>query len=391
MEDNPTFNGNFEEGGRIHYLIACFIRGTLTGTERSELDDWILRSDENELLFDYLTSEENKQRTLDLYESEEKVLKRIKKRINFTSTKRKRLMPLSFISIAASLIVIVSLALFFLTERGNKKPDTAKTSVASTDPQPGTDKAILTLSNGEKILLDSSAPSHLNEGRITISEGTVAYGGIAEEASQQNTLSTPRGGQYKLVLPDGTKVWLNAESSVTYTTSFTGNERRVSLTGEGYFEVMKNKEKPFIVESSAGVVKVLGTHFNINSYGDENIGVTTLLEGSVEITKEGMKKVLKPGEQAKTDNNTVVVEAVDTKLAVAWKDGEFVFNNTPVSAILRQLARWYDLQVEFRDPVEKHLNGTIKRDVPLSKVLHYLEETGEVHFKVEGSKIIVLK
>jgi transmembrane sensor len=391
MEDNPTFNDKFEEGGRIHYLIACFIRGTLTGMERSELDEWILSSDENELLFDDLTSEENKQRTLDLYESEEKVLKRIKKRINFTQPKRKRVVLLSFISVAASLIIIVSVALFFRMQRGNRLPDTPKTSVALTDPQPGTDKAILTLSTGKKIVLDSSAPAILNEGKITIREGTIAYYGTVEEASQQNTLSTPRGGQYKLVLPDGTKVWLNAESSLTYTTSFTGNERKVSLTGEGYFEVTKNKEKPFTVESAAGVVKVLGTHFNINSYGDENIGITTLLEGSVEITKEGITKVLKPGEQARAVNNSVEVEAVDTKLAVAWKDGEFVFHNTPVSAILRQLARWYDVQVEFRDPVEKHLNGTIKRDVPLSKVLHYLEETGEVHFKVEGSKIIVLK
>jgi transmembrane sensor len=391
MKDNPTFTDNFEEGGRIHYLIVRFIRGTLTGMERNELDDWILQSDENELLFDDLTSEENKQHTLELYESEEKVLKRIKKRIKFTPTKRKRVMPLSFISIAASLIIIVSVALFFLTERGNKMPGTPKMSVASTEPQPGTDKAILTLSSGKQIVLDSSAPPTLNEGKISISEGTLAYAGTSEEAPQQNTLSTPRGGQFKLVLPDGTTVWLNAESSLTYSTSFTGNERRVLLTGEGYFEVTKNKEKPFIVESTAGVVKVLGTHFNINSYGDENIGIITLLEGSVELTKEGITKVLKPGEQAMSGNNKVEVEAVDTRLAVAWKDGEFVFHNTPVSAIARQLARWYDVQVEFRDPVDKHLNGTIKRNVPLSKVLHYLEETGEVHFKLEGSKVIVLK
>jgi ferric-dicitrate binding protein FerR (iron transport regulator) len=391
MKDDPTITNDFEEGGRIHYLIASFIKGTLTGMERNDLDAWILQSEENEVLFDDLTCEENKQRTLELYESEEKVLKRIKQRIKFTRTKRKSVVPFSLISIAASLLIIISVAVFFLAQRGNKKAGVPETTVASTDPQPGKDRAILTLSDGRKIVLDSSAPSHLDEGRITVGEGTVAYNGTAEETSQQNTLATPRGGQYKLVLPDGTKVWLNAESSLTYTTNFTGNERRVSLSGEGYFEVTKNKEKPFIVESPAGVVKVLGTHFNINSYGDENLGITTLLEGSVELTKEGITKILKPGEQARAGDHKIQVETVDTKLAVAWKDGEFVFRNTPVTAIMRQLARWYDVQLEFKDPVEKHLNGTIKRDVPLSKVLHYLEETGELHFKVDGSKVIVLK
>jgi transmembrane sensor len=391
MKDNPAFTNNFEEGGRIHYLIVCFIRGTLTGMERSELDDWILCSDENELLFDDLTSEENKQHTLELYESEEKVLKRIKKRIKFTPTKRKRVIPLSFISIAASLIVIVSVALFFLAQRGNNMPGTPKTSVVSTDPQPGTDKAILTLSSGKQIVLDSFAPPTLNEGKISISEGTLAYAGTSEEAPQQNTLSTPRGGQYKLVLPDGTKVWLNAESSLTYSTSFIGTERRVSLTGEGYFEVAKNKEKPFIVTSPAGTVLVLGTEFNINSYRDENQFATTLLEGSIQFTKGDVIKTLSPGQQARVVDGKVDVVSVDPQEVVAWKKGEFVFRNAALSTIATQLARWYDLQVEFRDPVDKHINATIRRDVSLSKVLHYLEQTGDVHFRTEGKKLIILQ
>lgn len=390
MKESPAFTNSYEDGGRIHYLIACFIKGTLTAMERKELDEWILSSDENELLFDQLTTGDKRQKTLEEYESQERVLQRIRKRISFTPEKRRRVVSLSFISVAASLVIIVSVVLFFLMEKGDKKKSAPDKAMVFRDPLPGKNIAILTLANGKRVALDSSAPRTLEEGSITVDNGSISYEKNGE-APLENILSTPRGGQYKVVLPDGTKVWLNAESSLKYTTVFTGNERTVSLVGEGYFEVVENKEKPFIVESSAGRIKVLGTHFNVNSYGDENVGITTLLQGSVEIKKGSNTSILKPGEQARTTENKIDVVPVEAKLATAWKDGEFVFRNTPVIAIVRQLARWYQLDVEFRDPVEKHLNGIIKSDVPLSKVLHYLEETGDVHFKLEGMKLIVLK
>lgn len=287
---------------------------------------------------------------------------------------------------------LIGFGIFFLL--GKNKPEGAgiqnNVIAQSIDPLPGSDKAFLTLAGGKRVVLDSTAKEKLEGESIKVVNGTVFYSGAESNTPSQNVLTVPRGGQYKLVLSDGTRVWLNAESSLTYSNLFTGNERRVMLTGEGYFEVAKNKEKPFIVEAAGNTIKVLGTHFNINSYGDEQVFTTTLAEGSVQITNGSLARILKPGQQARVAGNKMEVVPVNVEDAIAWKDGEFVFRNTPVIAITKQLARWYSLDVEFNDPVDKHLNATIQRNVPLSKVLHYLEQTGDVHFKLEGRKLIVL-
>jgi hypothetical protein len=294
--------------------------------------------------------------------------------------------------VAASFVLLLGFAVIYLITRSNNTPpESSSVAITSSDPLPGYDKAVLTLADGKKIVLDSTAPSSIKNGTIKIGNGTIVYGTETSDQPSENILTIPRGGQYKAVLPDGTKVWLNAESSLRYSTAFTGSERKVMLTGEAYFEVTKNKEKPFIVESSAGTVKVLGTQFNVNSYGDENVFTTTLVEGSVQITKGAAQKILKPGEQAKLKDGEISVAQVDTREFTSWKEGEFVFRNAPVLVVVKQLQRWYDLNVEFREPVEKHLNATIKRNVPLSKVLHYLEQTGDVHFQVDGKKLIVMK
>jgi ferric-dicitrate binding protein FerR (iron transport regulator) len=392
MKEEGLFNYNFENAERIGYLIASFIKGTLTPLERKELDAWILESEENEVLFDDLTNEENIEKTMQWYASidEEKARERIKNKISFVP-QRRRTISFSLIAIAASVILILSVGVIYLITQSNKLTVEQNKTVAISDPQPGKDKAILTLANGRKIVLDSTAPASVEDGKITIENSTVVYTVDASDMPSENLLTVPRGGQYKLVLPDGTKVWLNAESSLKYQTAFNGNERRVVLTGEAYFDVTKNKEKPFIVESSGNTIKVLGTRFNVNSYGDENVFVATLVEGSVQVTSGNLSKTLRPGEQAKIDGSAINVKQVDAGEFIAWKDGEFVFRDAPVHSITNQLARWYDLQVEFRDPVDKHLNATIKRDLPLSKILYYLEQTGDVHFKVEGKKLIVMK
>jgi transmembrane sensor len=393
MKEDGSFDTQFNDAERIGYLIASFIKGTLTPLERRELDEWILLSDENEKLFEQLTDEENIAATMAWYAglNQEKAWKRLQGKINFRTGKKTR-SPIYFVAIAASFIIVVGLSIFFawpLNHSANK-PNKSSDIATNQDPLPGTDRAILTVS-GNRIILDSTAQQKLALKNISIKDGTVIYNGDSSGAPSENQLNVPRGGQYKLILSDGTKVWLNAESSLSYASVFTGSQRRVLLTGEAYFEVTKNKEKPFIVESAGNTIKVLGTQFNVNSYGDEQVFTTTLVEGSVEISRGKIFKTLKPGQQARVNGTGVDVLTVDTKEATAWKDGEFLFRNTPVNAIVSQLARWYDLEVEFKEPVDKHINATIKRDVPLSKVLHYLEETGDVHFKVEGRTLIVYK
>lgn len=391
MKEDEVFDHDFENAERIGYLIANFIKGTLTPLEREELDEWILASDKNELLFDELTNEENIQKTMQWYASidQERAWRRIKKRIAFTKEK-KTMFPFSLMAIAASVILIIGIAAFLFWPKNSRQTTTGSPFAEIQDLPPGKNIATLTIGNGRKIILDSTAPSGISDGRIKIEKGMVVYDTLVVSPPKENLLTVPVGGQFTILLADGTKVWLNSESSLKYTTSFVGPERRVVLTGEAYFEVAKNKEKPFIVESSGNEIKVLGTHFNINSYGDENVFTTTLLEGSVQLTKGAVSKILKPGEQASVSNGNIEVGDADVNMAIAWKNGEFIFRNTPVAAIVKQLARWYNLDVKFQDPVDKHLNATIKRDVPLSKVLHYLEQTGDMHFKLEGRKLLVM-
>jgi transmembrane sensor len=392
MKKDRAFYQDFDNAERVGYLIASFIKGTLSPLERKELDAWILASDKNEQLFDELTKEENIEKTMEWYAgiNEEKAYQRIKKRIGFKPQKRK-VVSVSFISVAASVLLIVGIAAFFLWQKNQEAGKDAHPVALSQDLPPGSNKAILTLTDGRKIILDSTAPKTISEGRIKIDAGVISYDTLVASPPKENLLTVPRGGQFMVVLADGTKVWLNAESSLKYVTSFVGNERRVVLTGEAYFEVAKNKEKPFIVESSGNTIKVLGTKFNVNSYKNEDVFTATLVEGSVQITKGTVSKILKPGQQASITENKIEVAETDVSENTAWKNGEFVFRNAPVHAIARQLARWYDLDVEYRDPAEKHLNATIKRNIPLSKLLQYLEETGDVHFKTEGKKLIVMK
>jgi ferric-dicitrate binding protein FerR (iron transport regulator) len=194
-----------------------------------------------------------------------------------------------------------------------------------------------------------------------------------------------------LVLPDGTKVWLNAASSLKYPAAFAGNERRVELNGEAYFEVSKDPSKPFFVKTASQTVAVLGTHFNINSYTDESATKTTLLEGSVKVTgNNGQSVKIKPGEQAINYANAISIkENVDTDEAIAWKNGKFMFKNTDLQTIMRQLSRWYDVDVEYQGKIEqKHYMGRISRNVPVSQIFEILKTSG-LNFTINGRKIIV--
>jgi transmembrane sensor len=300
---------------------------------------------------------------------------------------------------AAAIFLFLASSVLFLKYRNNADVYTSnKKSAINQDRLPGTNKAVLTLSDGRTIILDSAGNGMLaQQGKTSIikkNDGQLVYNPGAAQSNEvvYNLLQTPRGGQYKITLPDGSKVWLNASSSLRYPVIFAGKDRRVEITGEAYFEVAKDASRPFRVQLNNMEVEVLGTHFNINGYADEDAVRTTLLEGKVKVLVSDQSKYLQPGQQAqlKTSGKIAIVDDVNLDETVAWKDGNFQFENSDIKAVMRQLARWYDVEVSYEGTVNKHFIGNISRDVKLSQVLSMLQQTGEVKFKIEGNKLFVM-
>lgn len=260
------------------------------------------------------------------------------------------------------------------------------------DVEPGGDKAVLTLADGSRILLDEAQNGVLaRQGGATVTktaEGQVIYDesgqpGDRPTPPESNTISTPRGGQYRVVLPDGSKVWLNSASSLRFPAAFTGPARQVELDGEAYFEVARKENKPFRVLAGGVKIAVLGTRFNIMSYANEGSVKTTLLEGSVEVSKGAASALLKPGQQASV-NNRIQIRQADPEEVLAWKNGEFYFNAADLKSIMRLLERWYDVEADMDSMPDRRFNGVISRDVNLSQVLKMLELTSPVRFKIEA-------
>jgi ferric-dicitrate binding protein FerR (iron transport regulator) len=261
---------------------------------------------------------------------------------------------------------------------------------------PGSNKAILTLGNGDRISLTDAADGELaRQGDTRISktkDGQLLYepeNGAAGGMVKRNTISTPRGGQYRIDLPDGTRVWLNAASSLAFPASFAGlDERSVELTGEAYFEVAKDAGKPFKVISNAHTVEVLGTHFNINAYNDEPDIKTTLLEGAVRVNGS----MLRPGQQSVLANGRLSIRNAETDMETAWKNGEFIFNGQDFKTVMRTISRWYDVDVVYEyDPKPFRIGGEVSRSRSITEVLKMLEVTGGVKFKLEGRTIKVIR
>ncbi|HEY4063321.1 MAG TPA: FecR domain-containing protein [Puia sp.] len=264
---------------------------------------------------------------------------------------------------------------------------------------PGGDRALLTMSDGSTVVLDSLPDKTFRQGGAQIKNqaGLLTYRspastGIPSDAPvAYNTVTTPKGGQYRVVLSDGTKVWLNAASSLYFPTAFAGGEREVRVTGEAYFEVAQNREKPFRVVAGDMQIKVLGTHFNVNAYPDEKAIRASLLEGSVKITEDGASGLLKPGQQAMLDKGKAGLEITDADMdeVMAWKNGLFQFDGADITTIMRQIGRWYDVEIEFSGKIpDKRFEGKISRSAALSDVLQILE-LSNVKFSMEGRKIIV--
>src|SRR6185312_4085749 len=318
---------------------------------------------------------------------------------SFPSAKIRK-MPQQWWAAAAILLLFASGGYLFLNHENSKtQVASIHNNVPVNDAAPGGNKAILTLANGSKIVLNNVKNGALtqqgNTKVVKLDDGKLAYQSdetTAPIAVEYNTVSTPRGGQYQLTLADGSKVWLNAESAITFPTAFTGNERKVTIKGEAYFEVAHDASKPFQVTVNGMQVQVLGTHFNINAYDDEGEIKTTLLEGSVKVSKGPESKLITPGQQAVVSSTEpkIVVQQADVDEAVAWKNGLFHFNNADLQEVMRQLSRWYDVNVMYDGTIPKReFAGEMQRDLNLSQVLELLVKN-DVHFKIDGKKIIVL-
>ena len=334
-------------------------------------------------------------------EASHKLLKAIHDKIELESKdKKRRVISLRRIAIAASVIGLLLISVFLLNDKIGKK-ETVKSETNQqrfkNDVLPGGDKATLTLADGSTIVLDDAQNGTLAQqgnSKIIKLDGKLSYDPTNKNSREiiYNTISTPKGGQYQLELVDGSKVWLNATSSIHFPTSFIGNERRIEITGEAYFEIAKNPNMPFIVTVNNSEVQVLGTHFNINAYNDEDNVRTTLLEGSVRFVNDGNINILKPGEQAQLTKNGMikVVSNVDVDGVVAWKNGMFDFENAGIENVMRQLSRWYDVEIEYKGKTDDLFIAEMRRNIKLSDALKALELTGKVKFEIDGKKIIVL-
>ena len=305
---------------------------------------------------------------------------------------------------AALILAVSSTTFYFLHKKNETVVAQSETNIQpAKDIPPGTNNAVLTLDNGTTIILDSTADGTLaQQGNMKILKinGQIAYNKTGTENMNAkpiyNTITTAKGNEYQLILADGSKVWLNAASSIRFPASFAGNERKVEITGEAYFEVAHDASKPFRVEFSsrvggAGEIEVLGTHFDVNAYDDESATRTTLLEGSVKVKRANQVQMLSPGQQASiTSNKIILKKEVDVSQVVAWKDGFFVFNNMDIQTIMRQVARWYNIDVNFEGKIPSDgFTGKISRNVPLSDCIKVLQ-LNNVLVKTEGRKVTII-
>ncbi|HEY9362648.1 MAG TPA: FecR family protein [Chitinophagaceae bacterium] len=391
------------------YLIEKFTKNTCTKEEFDQLLKWVEQDHDNEDLTKELqkywenAGNESKSSSIDWEKKFSTLLDEARQEAPVIPLYKDnhRKIQLKKWAAAASVLLLISMGGYFGFYNKNEGPvDISKTINKHIQPNkdvaPGGSKAILTLADGSIINLDSAQNGTLaTQGNIKVikgEDGQLLYYVDQENSNAvgYNTISTPRGGKYEIVLSDGTKVWLNAASSLKFPASFTGKIREVVLTGEGYFEVAKNAMMPFQVKVDHMTVEVLGTHFNVNAYSEEPDIETTLLEGSIKIKKAGKVQILSPGEQAKfTSSGIFINKNADLQQVMAWKEGFFLFDNTDIYTLMRQVARWYDVEVNFEGKIAgEGFTGKISRNVPLSKFLKVLE-LNEVHIKTEGKKITI--
>lgn len=381
-------------------LILKFLRGELTGEEQQELDNWLAGSEEHRRFFRQFQDEQlveqrltrmssyNKKQGLAAVwekvmqtqkaENEDEVL--LTQPADAAVAKRRSivLLRLGYAAAIALLLGAGGLLYFIL-----RTPEKTVIQPTAQDILPATNKATLTLADGTVILLDSNVNSMIRPG-IRQQGGQLHYERIT--TASLNTLTTPRNGFFSVQLPDGTIAWLNAESSIKYPTVFKGNERLVEVTGETYFDVAPHASMPFVVHANGMNIKVLGTQFNINTYKDEPAPTATLVQGRISVNGT----MLQPGQQAALANEQITItDRIDISQITAWKNGLFSFHKTALTVVMKQLARWYDVDIVYEGTIPKrYFGGEIERSLRLSDVLELLRETG-VNFRIEGRKVIV--
>lgn len=369
-------------------LIRKYNAGTCTDEERAIVESWHLADIDQS---NYKPSAE----------SIEAVNVRMREVVLTHAGTRRQIKLWPRIAVAAAVAAIMFGVWFYYTPR---HPDAGQDPVSAqyaNDIAPGKNTATLTLASGKVIQL-SDAKSGVIVGKdlkysdntLVIqsgSEGSGSPGTRDGKGTERITAATPRGGTYQVVLPDGSKVWLNADSKISFPSQFDGSERNITLAGEAYFEIAKDKAHPFIVESNGQEVTVLGTHFNVNSYEDEGVIKTTLLEGSVRVNDV----TLKPNQQSiiTKNNSQVQVRAVDVNDVIDWKNGDFILKGETLEAVMRKVSRWYKVDVSYADDAPRNLKlgGFVSRSRNISAVLDLIERTGQVKFKVQGNMILVVK
>jgi transmembrane sensor len=376
-------------------LLQQFLEGKMEGAQLESFIDLLQHPDNNRLLSESIDNDFNEGNYTGLSEADQlkhlydKIQNKTGLQKDIPDVKVRRLSP--WMSggwkVAASLLVLIGALVFYYFSRNVKGPIVSEVvAVKQQDISPGRQTAQLILADGSTIELDNmnnGVVASQNGVDIHLNSNRIAYERLQENTGKPtlNTLKTPKGGQYQLTLADGTNVWLNAASSITFPVAFTGPDRRVTITGEAYFEVKKNARKPFIVQTRTEDIEVLGTHFNVNCYTDEPQTQTTLLEGAVKIGTA----ILKPGQAYKAG----VVQAADVNQAISWTKGTFNFNHMPLDAVMRQISRWYDVEIIYPHGIPKvEFWGEVQSTLPLSEMLAGFQAM-DIHFKIEGKKLYI--
>lgn len=380
MEDQRIL----EELTIVPLLVKLVREEELTVLEQKTVDIWLNQRDSNKQFFEQLKNEKHVAVELLDYEAAASTTSDELQKLHARMDQGKSKSMLRYWLSAAAIIFTISFSVFLY--RYFQSDALVQNQVVSNtmDIEPGKDQATLTFADGQVVRLEGNNVKTDQDG-ITYVDGQT----ISTNPSQYAILSTPRKGQYKTILPDGTIAWLNAESNLKYPTKFTGSDRRVELEGEGYFEVAHNPAKPFIVVSKGQQVKVLGTKFNINSYTNEAQVLTTLVSGSIELSSAAHAKAvrLKPGQQATVRDGKLEVQQVDPESFTAWTVNEFRFDDTPLTQVLRQLERWYDIDIDYNHVPKTTVYGTISREKKLSDVLYALEKITDLKFKTTGRRL----
>jgi transmembrane sensor len=380
---------------RYHELAKKWMDNTITPAEQAEFAAWYNTGQDNpvEIPPEFAGNDED---------LKQRIFNKINREIKKNGSPIKKMIPM-WLRYAAAIFLFAGCFICYNanTHHPVRQRVLAKRQKAvKNDAGPGGNKAVLTLANGSKINLSDVKNGVLaSQGQTVLKkdkDGRIIYeapGGNAVDSSAIfNTITIPRGGQFQVVLSDGSKVWLNSSSSITFPAVFSKSERKVTITGEVYFEVAKNKAKPFRVIAREQTVEVLGTHFNINAYSDEDALKTTLVEGSVKVTAGAQSVVLKPEQQASIaagQAGRIRVTAVDTENVLAWTTGNFQFEKAEIPLIMREAARWYDVDIKYEGEMPKRrFTGSISRSVNLSELLKMLKYTG-INFKIAGKTIVV--